>query len=108
MPAATYFVFTTCSTASAAETLGRRLVEERLAACATALPGATSHYRWQGALERAAECVLLLKTTGDRLPALETRLLELHPYDCPEFVALEASRVSGAYAAWVAESVARP
>ena len=108
MPAATYFAFTTCSSAQDAEKLGRQLVEERLAACATALPGAVSQYRWQGTLERAEECVLLLKTTGERLPALEARLLELHPYDTPEFVALQAARVSEAYAAWVAESVARP
>jgi periplasmic divalent cation tolerance protein len=101
-------VWTTCGTREDAERLGRRLVDERLAACATVLPGAVSFYTWKDEPRRDEETVLLFKTTGPVLAALEERLLELHPYECPEFVAVPAARVSEIYARWVAEAVEPP
>ena len=98
-------VLSTCSTQDEAESLGRQLVEERLAACATALPGAVSVYWWEGTAVRQGECLLLLKTTADRVAQLEGRLHELHSYDCPEFLVLDVPAASGPYAKWVHESV---
>jgi periplasmic divalent cation tolerance protein len=103
-----YLAFTTCPNRDDAERLGRRLVDERLAACATALPGAVSFYRWKEELERNEEVLLLLKTTGPALAGLEERLIELHPYESPEFIAVLAEAVSETYGAWVAESVEAP
>ena len=100
-----YLVFTTCANQIEAESLGRDLVEEKLAACATVLPKATSLYTWKGKLERVEECVVLLKTFAGALGPLENRLKELHSYDCPEFLAVPAAHVSRQYAAWVEESV---
>lgn len=107
MPSPIQLVVTTCNSLADAEALGRRLVEERLAACATSLPGAVSHYVWEGKLERAEECVLLLKTTVQALPSLERRLHELHDYELPEFVVLPPMYVGAAYAEWVENAVAR-
>lgn len=81
----------------------RALVEERLAACGTILPGAQSIYRWKGAIEDASEVMVLLKTTADKLPALQDRLLVLHPYETPEILAIEPSAVSPTYADWLVE-----
>jgi len=100
-----YLVYTTCADKDQAEALGRMLVTERLAACATAIPNALSIYPWKGKVENAEECVVVLKTLGPLLPQLESRLHELHRYECPEFVAVAADHVSAEYAAWVAESV---
>lgn len=100
-----YLVYTTCADKTQAEALGRMLVTERLAACATVLPHALSIYPWKGKVENAEECLVLLKTLGHLLPQLEKRLHELHRYECPEFVAVAADHVSSDYAAWVAESV---
>lgn len=82
-----------------------QLVEERLAACVNLLPGAQSIYRWQGAVETAAEVMAVIKTATARLPELEERLRALHPYEVPEILALDAASVSPAYQAWVLESV---
>jgi periplasmic divalent cation tolerance protein len=103
-----YLVFTTCPDPEAAERLGRHLVGERLAACATALPGGTSIFFWQGEVKVEPETVLLLKTTGPALAALEARLVELHSYECPEVVAVLADRVSEPYRAWVGGAVVPP
>ncbi|MFZ2024605.1 MAG: divalent-cation tolerance protein CutA [Terracidiphilus sp.] len=81
--------------------MGRALVEERLAACATLLTGAQSIYRWQGQIESSAETVLLLKTEMDRLAALDTRLHELHSYQVPEFLVLTVESGSHPYLAWL-------
>jgi periplasmic divalent cation tolerance protein len=81
--------------------IGRTLVEERLAACATLLTGAQSIYRWQGQIESSAETVLLLKTESDRLAALDTRLHELHSYQVPEFLVLTVESGSQPYLAWL-------
>ncbi len=90
-----------CPDAASAERIATALVEERLAACVTALPGARSVYRWQGAVEHADECVLLIKALADDYPALERRLLALHPYDVPELLALPVLAGNPAYLVWL-------
>jgi periplasmic divalent cation tolerance protein len=93
-----------CPDLATARMLGRTLVDERLAACVQVLPGAESIYRWNGAVESAAEILLILKTTRGRLDALQARLVALHPYEVPELVALPAVAGLPAYLHWVAES----
>jgi periplasmic divalent cation tolerance protein len=82
------------------------LVRERLAACAQVLGPMDSVYRWKGALERATEWRLELKTAASRLAALERRLHELHPYDVPECIALPIAQGSDAYLRWLDDETA--
>lgn len=88
--------------------IARVLVEERLVACANLIGRATSIYRWEGAIEEAEECLALLKTTSGRLAELEARLLELHPYDVPELVALRVAAGSERYLDWVRDAASLP
>lgn len=85
--------------------LARGLVDARLAACVNVLPGVTSIYRWQGAVEESSEVLLVAKTSRARLADCEAFVRREHPYDTPEFVALAARHVEPRYAAWLAESV---
>lgn len=101
-------VMTTAASLEEAERLGRALVEERLAACATLLPSGLSIYRWKGQIESSAECLLLLKTAQDRLAALETRLHELHSYETPEFLVLTVAAGSHPYLAWLQDCLREP
>lgn len=94
-------VMTTATDQQEALRLGRTLVEEHLAACATAVPGVQSVYRWKGEIETAGECLLLIKTAVGRLAALEARLHELHSYDTPEFLVLPVAAGSAGYLAWL-------
>ena len=96
-------VLTTLGADADAAALARALVEERLAACVNVLPAMTSIYRWKGSVEQEREQQLLIKTTAGRVEALAARLRELHPYELPEFIVLDAA-ASAAYAAWVVES----
>jgi len=94
-------VYITAPDAAAAEGLGRALVEERLAACANVLPGAVSLYRWEGAVQREQEAVLLLKTRAELFEALAARARALHTSQLPCVVAWPIVAASADYAAWV-------
>jgi periplasmic divalent cation tolerance protein len=96
-------VLTTLAAEADAAALGRTLVEERLAACVNVLPIMTSVYRWKGAIEQDREQQLVIKTRPAMLGALRARLRELHPYELPEFLVLEAQG-SEAYLAWIDEN----
>lgn len=92
----------TCPDAETADRIATALVDERLAACVNVLPGLRSVYRWQGKAESAEEILLLIKTAQDRLKRVSARIAELHPYELPEVIAVEAAGGSAAYLDWIA------
>jgi len=100
----TRIALTTIGSESDALSLAKTLVDERLAACVNVLPAMTSVYRWKESIEQDKEHQVVIKTSSDRLPALETRLRQLHPYELPEFLILDVEG-GAAYLAWVRESV---
>ncbi|HEV7269361.1 divalent-cation tolerance protein CutA [Pseudoxanthomonas sp.] len=97
-----FLILSTCPDADTAQRLARTLVEERLAACVSLLPGVVSTYRWQGDVEQATEVQPLAKTSADRRDALMARLAALHPYELPEILAVETAAGLPAYGDWVA------
>ena len=101
-------VFSTFPDLAAAREAARKLVEAKLAACVNLVPAVESVYRWEGKIESSAEVLAIIKTTSSSYDALERALKELHPYQVPEIVALDAVRVHPAYAAWIAESCEAP
>ena len=96
-------VLTTAPNDERAEAWARTLVEERLAACVNLHGAMTSFYRWKGVVERDAERQVVIKTTRERVAALQARLRELHSYELPEFVVLTDDDGSDEYLKWVAE-----
>lgn len=98
-------VFCTCQTRDQSLRLAHTLLDERLAACVNILPPIQSIYRWQDAVERADEILLLIKTTRHRFAALETRIRELHTYDTPEVIAIPIAEGSERYLAWLVAQV---
>lgn len=94
-------VFTTAPDADTARRLAQLLLGRRLAACVST-NSVTSTYRWQGAIEQAEEVALTIKTTSARYPEIEAAILDVHPYDVPEILALPVSHGSAPYLAWLA------
>jgi periplasmic divalent cation tolerance protein len=99
-------VLTTTGSREEAARIGRALVEERLAACATSLPGADSIYHWRGEIETDTETLILLKTEAGQLEALQARLVALHSYETPEFLVLSVEAASQGYHQWLKASLA--
>ena len=91
-------VLTTEANETLAEALAQQLLEQRLAACVSLMP-LRSRYRWRGAIERAEEVQLLIKTCPERLQDLLSALKSLHSYDTPEILHWSVQAGSG-YAAW--------
>ena len=98
-------VLTTAANPEAAGKMARTLVEERLAACVTLVPGVESVYRWKEQVESATETMMLIKTGPEQLAALEARLHELHSYQTPEFLVLKVEAGSHPYLDWLAGSL---
>lgn len=94
-------VLTTIPASAPPDRLARHIVSERLGACVNVLPSMRSLYRWEGAVEDAAERQLVIKTTRDRVAALEALLRQEHPYAVPEFLVMPVEGGSEAYLAWV-------
>ena len=97
-------VLTTVAASTDAAAFARVLVSDRLAACVNVLPPMTSLYWWKGAVEEDSERQLVIKTTSDRVAAIEARFQELHPYELPEFIVLGA-QASASYFEWLSDSV---
>lgn len=98
-------VLVTAPDGDTAERLGRLLVEERLAACVNVVPAITSIYRWEGRVESDQETLLVIKTSTGGFETLRRRVVELHPYDTPEVLALDVRNGSREYLDWVLGSV---
>jgi periplasmic divalent cation tolerance protein len=97
-------LFCTCPDTPTAERIAEALVDRHLAACVNIVPGITSVYRWQGAVERSSEQLLLIKSASERYDEVEAAIRELHPYELPELIAVEAAAGLPPYLAWIVES----
>ena len=98
-------VLCTFPDAAEARQIGTVLVEKQYAACVNLLSAVESIYRWESKVERGSEALAIIKTSASKLAKLEAALTDLHPYEVPEFVALDPAHVSEPYAQWVMESV---
>ena len=98
-------VLTTCGSLEEARSIAHALVERHLAACVNIVPQIESAYRWQGEIETAAECLLVIKTTEEAGPRLRAALSELHSYELPDCIELTIEDGNAAYLEWIGESV---
>jgi periplasmic divalent cation tolerance protein len=84
-----------------AATIGRAMVERRLAACVNILESCHSIYHWQGAIEEAEEVPALFKTSRDKAEALAAAIAAMHSYETPAIVIWPIETANPGYAAWV-------
>jgi len=102
-------VWSTVDDAAAARRLAEGVVEAGLAACVNILPPVTSVFRWESGADDAAqaavqaeqEVLLLIKTSAAAYPALEAHLLQAHPYELPEIVAVPITHGLNAFRQWI-------
>jgi len=99
-------VLSTCGSAEEAEMLARDLLEARLAACVNIIPQIHSYYRWQGKIEKASECLLVIKSSRELFELLRVRLEAAHSYELPEVLAIPVVACSATYLAWLGTELA--
>src|SRR5688572_2320059 len=88
-----------------AQRIVKAALKEKLAACGNISAGIESHYWWHNKLEKSREVQITFKTTEELLPELERLVLEKHPYDTPEFVAINLMGGNGRYLDWIDENL---
>lgn len=78
---------------------------EKLTACVTLLPGATSLYYWEGKMEQEYEVQMLLKSDIEHQEALLACLKSHHPYQTPELLVLPVTHGDSEYLSWLYASL---
>lgn len=95
------WLYVTASSKDEALSIGRLLVEERLAACANVIPGTTAIYWWEGKVQEGEEAILVLKTRNDLVDAATARVRSLHSYACPCVAALPVAGGNPDFFDWI-------
>ena len=102
------FLYVTFPDRDVARTLGRAVVEARLAACANVFPEHESIYQWKGAVASESECAVIFKTSADHLEHLSIYLATHHPYETPCLAVLSPDQINGPFADWVRRETSAP
>lgn len=97
-------VLVTVSSQKEGERIGKKLVEQKLAACVNIVPHLYSIFTWQGKTTEGGEILLLIKTMPDRFEALKQKIEKIHSYDVPEILALPVLAGNRSYLEWVYDS----
>ena len=96
-------VYITARDAAEARLIGRLLVTEKLAACASYFP-VSSIYRWQGEIAEEPEFALILKTRATLVEPLIARVRAVHSYAVPCVVSWIIDCGSPPYLDWISAS----
>ena len=99
------FVLSTCPDLASAHTIAEGLLEHDLAACINLIPNVVSLYKWQGKVEQSAEVQLFIKTDERNWPELQSFIVQNHPYDVPEVIALDLTDGNPSYLSWLTENL---
>jgi periplasmic divalent cation tolerance protein len=98
-------IYITAGNKDEARTLGRELVESKLAACVNIIDNMNSMYVWQGEIQDDKEVILIAKTTEAKVPELLEKVKALHSYDCPCILNIPVSGGNKEFLDWIANEV---
>ena len=94
-------IFITAPAGDPAKHIAETLVSEKLAACVNVVQGVSSTYSWKGNIEHETEDLLLVKTRAELLETLTQKVIEIHPYDVPEVIAVSLEAGATPYLQWI-------
>ncbi|KAM3728203.1 Protein CutA [Dirofilaria immitis] len=98
-------VYVTVPNSTIAQQIAREVVKEKYAACVNIVPTVTSIYEWEDKLQEDRESLLIMKTKSTALNALKTKVLSMHPYKVPEFIASPIENGNESYLQWIDKQV---
>jgi periplasmic divalent cation tolerance protein len=94
-------VFITTTSLESSRQIVKILLSEKLAACCTIIQNAISIFAWEGNLNERNEIMVMIKTTQDKLEAVEKRISELHSDEVPEIISVTVDSGSSNYMSWL-------
>ena len=96
-------IYSTCSTKKKTKELGEELLKKKIIACFNIFPVEVG-YHWLGNIESDHEWVIIIKTLPEKLEELEKLFHELHEYQVPAFIVIDAT-TSKVYYQWMKDSI---
>lgn len=96
-------IYTTFPSIEEAESAGSQLVHSKLAACVNIFPSMVSIYKWEGKAERSIEAAMLIKTRKELEISVLEKTKQIHPYETPALLVLDAQRSDEAFFSWICE-----
>ncbi len=100
-------VFVTAKDEQEAGKIAEGLVQNKLVACANIVSGIKSVFWWEGKVDRAQECLLILKSKKNFFSRIVKTVKSLHSYETPEIIALPIVEGYKGYLDWIDGSVAK-
>lgn len=98
-------VFMTASDKKEALKIVRRLLNERLIACANIVGPVSSLFWWEGKIDEASEFLVIVKSRKDLFKRLSERVKETHSYEVPEILELPITEGLSSYLEWMSASL---
>ncbi len=95
------FVYITASSEAEAASIGKRLVQERLAACANIISNIHSFYWWKGGVQDDQEAIVIVKTRKELMERLIETVRSLHSYECPCVVSVPIVEGNPDFLKWI-------
>lgn len=95
-------VYITHSSEENAQKIADQLLQKKLVACANIFP-IKSMYWWNGNIENENEYVSIVKTKPELWEILQNEIKNIHPYDVPCIMKIEAE-ANEEYEKWIRES----
>ncbi len=100
-------IFVTCKDKLEAEKITQSLVDQKLIACGNIINPVISFFHWEGKVDRAEECLIVMKSRLDLFEQIAEQIKSLHSYEVPEILALPIAEGSKAYLDWM-DDVLKP
>jgi periplasmic divalent cation tolerance protein len=94
-------VLVTTATKQEAKKIAKRLLKQRLIACANIIGPVSSLFHWSGKMETAEEYLILMKSRRDLFDKLTETVKALHSYKVLEILVLPIIGGSEAYLDWL-------
>ncbi len=84
-----------------ASRIAKALIEAKLAACVNIGSAVQSIYEWEGKVETTTEFPIQIKAKQNAYQDIENLILECHPYELPDIIALNIVGGLEQYLQWV-------
>ena len=98
-------IFVTAKDKAQAQQIARRLLQEKLIACANIIPGVNSFFWWEKKIDQSQETLLVIKSKKSLFGKIVKIVKACHSYSVPEIIALPIVQGEKNYLKWLKESV---
>ena len=98
-------IYCTTPSKEISEKIIKNLLTSKVAACCSILPGIHSHFIWNDKIENQTEFLLMIKTKEENFKIVEKIILDSHPYQTPEILAVPVCHGNHEYISWINQVV---